>query len=66
MDFDPAKLKAIKEMPWPKNADELRTFIGHASYLCRFIPAMVEITQSFNSLLKKDEKFECRDEHDGA
>ena len=31
---DEAKAAAIREMPSPKNQDELRTLIGKVSYLC--------------------------------
>ncbi|GMP81904.1 hypothetical protein CsSME_00036449 [Camellia sinensis var. sinensis] len=42
---DTTKVTAIKNMPRPTNLDELRTFLGRASYLRWFIPAMAEITQ---------------------
>lgn len=66
IDPDPSKLAAIKGMPRPTNSDDLRTFLGRASYLRRFIPAMAEITQPFSPLLKKDAKFEWREEHQRA
>ncbi|GMP59684.1 hypothetical protein CsSME_00022869 [Camellia sinensis var. sinensis] len=66
IDPDPAKVAAIKNMPRPTNLDELRTFLGRASYLRWFIPAMVEITQPFNSLLKKDVRFTWNEKHQKA
>ncbi|GMP66143.1 hypothetical protein CsSME_00026619 [Camellia sinensis var. sinensis] len=57
---------AIKNMPRLTNLDELRTFLGRASYLRQFIPAMAEITQPFNSLLKKDVRFIWNKEHQQA
>ncbi|GMP78570.1 hypothetical protein CsSME_00034472 [Camellia sinensis var. sinensis] len=66
IDPDPAKVAAIKNMPRPTSLDELRTFLGRASYLRRFIPAMAEITQPFNSLLKKDVRFIWNEEHQQA
>ncbi|XP_028077305.1 uncharacterized protein LOC114279278 [Camellia sinensis] len=66
IDPDPAKVAAITNMPRPTNLDELRTFLGRASYWRRFIPAMAEITQPFNSLLKKDAKFIWNEEHKQA
>ncbi|XP_028086009.1 uncharacterized protein LOC114286987 [Camellia sinensis] len=66
IDPDPAKVATIKNMPRPTSLDELRTFLGRASYLRRFIPAMAEITQPFNSLLKKDVRFIWNEEHQQA
>ena len=63
---DPAKVAVITNMPRPTSLDELRTFLGRASYLRRFIPAMAEITQPFNSLLKKAIRFTWNEAHQQA
>ena len=51
---DEAKAAAIREMPSPKNQDQLRTLIGKVSYLRRFIPRRAELTSPMTKLLKKD------------
>ncbi|KAL5568504.1 hypothetical protein UlMin_025079 [Ulmus minor] len=51
---DEAKAAAIREMPSPKNQDQLRTLIGKVSYLRRFIPGLAELTSPMTKLLKKD------------
>jgi len=35
---DPKKISALKEMDTPKNSDGVRRFLGHISYLSKFIP----------------------------
>ena len=55
--IDEAKATAIREMPSPKNQDQLRTLIGKVSYLRRFIPGLAELTSPMTKLLKKDITF---------
>lgn len=41
---DPRKVKAILNVPPPKNADEVRQFLGMITYYSRFIPNLSSIT----------------------
>ena len=49
-----SKLKAIVDAPPPRNAQELRAFLGLLNYYGRFIPNRASLTQPLNSLLCKD------------
>ena len=40
---DPQKIKAMTDMPAPKNKRELQAFLGIINYLSKFSPDMVEI-----------------------
>ena len=40
---DPAKIAAVKEWPRPKNASEIRSFLGLAGYYRRFVEGFSKI-----------------------
>ena len=48
---DPAKLKAIADMPSPTCVEELRRVLGMFTYLSRFLPSMADIAASLRALL---------------
>jgi len=50
---DPQKTEAISKMGNFKTLKQLRSFIGSASYLRKFIPRFTELTHPLRSLLKK-------------
>jgi len=51
---DPAKIRAIVEMPAPRNSQtEVRGFLGMASFWRRFIADFAGVVQPMNALLKK-------------
>jgi hypothetical protein len=51
------KVKAVKEYPIPKNAKDVRAFLGLASFYRRLVPNFAEVAKSLTLLIKKDEKF---------
>lgn len=51
------KTKTIIEFPTPKNAHEIRRFIGMASFFRRFIPKFAQIATPLHDLLKNEVKF---------
>ncbi|UYV73840.1 hypothetical protein LAZ67_11001074, partial [Cordylochernes scorpioides] len=53
----PSKVKAIIDMPQPKNIADLRRFLGMITYYYRFLPDVSTITYPLRRLLKKDKKF---------
>lgn len=54
----PQKVKAILEMPQPTNIDEVRTFLGMATYLSKHIPNFSDLTKDLRDLIKeKNESF---------
>lgn len=53
----PAKVKAIVEMPRPKNKDEVRRFLGLITYYSRFLPNNSTLTYPLRQLLRNSSKF---------
>ena len=54
---DPKKLQAVNEYPTPTDVKSLRSFLGLASYYCRFIPNFVKTAGPLYTLTKKDVEF---------
>lgn len=48
------KLKAIQEMPYPRSLNDVRLFLGTATYMSKFIPNLSQITDPLRQLAKKD------------
>ncbi|XP_058814637.1 uncharacterized protein K02A2.6-like [Topomyia yanbarensis] len=51
------KVKAIREMPRPKNRDEVRSFVGFVDYYGRFFQNLSMVLYPLNNLLKNDVPF---------
>ncbi|XP_073133403.1 uncharacterized protein [Henckelia pumila] len=56
IEVDPAKIEAIKNWVTPKNATEIRSFLGLAGYYRRFIQDFSKIALPLMSLTRKSEK----------
>ncbi|XP_076384553.1 uncharacterized protein LOC143263569 [Megalopta genalis] len=54
----PDKTRAVAEFPRPKNAKNVREFLGLAGYYRRFIDKFSKISKPLTSLLKRDSRFE--------
>ena len=52
----PEKMEEISKMKAPRNADEVRAFLGLLNYYHRFIPAFADLMQPIQKLLKKTDK----------
>ncbi|RDX81576.1 Retrovirus-related Pol polyprotein from transposon 17.6, partial [Mucuna pruriens] len=63
---DEEKVKAIREWPTPKNANEVRSFHGLASFYRRFVKNFSSIAAPLNELFKKDVVFKWDDVHEKA
>ena len=50
----PSKVRAIKQAPIPKNASEVRSFLGMLQYCGRFIPNLAKISAPLRLLTHKD------------
>ncbi|KAL0447840.1 UNVERIFIED_CONTAM: Retrovirus-related Pol polyprotein from transposon.6 [Sesamum latifolium] len=55
---DPSKVKAIMEWKIPKNATEVRSFLGLAGYYRRFVEGFSIIVGPFTKLLRKGVAFQ--------
>ena len=55
IEVDPDKVKAIREMPPPKNEKEVRGFIGRLQYISRFIAKLTTICEPIFKLLRKNQ-----------
>ena len=54
----PNKLDSIKHMPAPKDAKEIKQFLGSTGYYRKFVPRFADIFRPLTTLTKKDQKFE--------
>ena len=63
---DPEKVKAIMEWPVPKNAHEVRSFMGLAGYYQRFVEGFSKIVKPITNLQCKGVKYEWTEECDSA
>ena len=51
------KVQAIKDASVPKNASEVRSFLGMVQYCGRFIPKLADISAPLRALTHKDAKW---------
>ncbi|KAI0526805.1 hypothetical protein KFK09_002396 [Dendrobium nobile] len=57
IEIDPAKIKAILDMPSPKSLTQLRSLQGRLAYIRRFISNLSGRCQPFSVIARKDTKF---------
>ncbi|KAK2701689.1 hypothetical protein QYM36_019670 [Artemia franciscana] len=62
---DPNKVNALKEMPRPRNREELQTLLGMLNYLSRYIPNLSSQNEPLRTL-SKQHKFVWEEVHDNA
>ncbi|XP_018311854.1 uncharacterized protein [Mycetomoellerius zeteki] len=63
---DPKKLEAVGNYPRPRNAKNIKQFLGLAGYYRRFINNFSHIAKPLTSLLKKDKPFDWREPQEEA
>lgn len=61
-----SKVEIVRNYPEPNNIKELRSFIGLVSYHRQFIPELAKHVSVLTKLLKKNSKFEWKQEHKDA
>ena len=54
---DPAKIEAVRDWPRPKNASEVRSFLGLAGYYRRFVEGFSKIATALTEVTRKSQKF---------
>jgi len=59
---DPEKVRSIMEWVVPRNVDEVRSFMGLASYYRRFIRNFLQIYYLITTLQRKGKRFEWTEE----
>lgn len=60
---DPAKAKAVLDMPELTSAKEFKSFFGKASYLRRFLPGLAALSAPLMELLKKKVEYKWEKVH---
>ncbi|XP_062105107.1 uncharacterized protein LOC133816821, partial [Humulus lupulus] len=58
---DPSKVEAVKDWPRPKNASEVRSFLGLAGYYRKFVDGFSKIATPLTNLTRKQQKFNWND-----
>ncbi|XP_070054563.1 uncharacterized protein [Nicotiana tomentosiformis] len=62
IELDPSKIKAIQELPPPKNKTEVMNLIGRLNYISRFIAQLTTTCEPIFKLLKKNVAVKWTDE----
>ena len=62
IEVDPAKVKAIQEMPAPHTKKDIRGFLGRLNYISRFISHLTATCEPIFKLVKKDQVVKWNDE----
>ena len=60
----PEKLESIAKMPAPKNAKQVKQFLGLVGYYRKFIPRFADISRILTKLTRKDKEFKWTPECD--
>jgi hypothetical protein len=55
-----SKVKAIREFPQPKDASEVKSFLGLVNFYGKFVPKMATEAAPLYDLLRKDVKFQWK------
>lgn len=63
---DPGKVEAVRDWPTPRNVEQLRTFLGFASYYRRFVKGFADIAAPLHRLTQKGLRFVWSDACDFA
>ena len=64
--IDPDKVRAIQNMPTPKNTTDLRKFLGMVNYLAKFIENLSKEALILRELDRKDSDWQWNDKHQEA
>ncbi|XP_058757655.1 uncharacterized protein LOC131630928 [Vicia villosa] len=61
IEVDPAKVKAIQEMPEPRTEKQVRGFLGRLNYIARFISHLTATCEPIFKLLRKNQAIKWDD-----
>jgi transposase InsO family protein len=62
----PDKVKAVRQYPVPKNAKDVRSFLGLASFYRRLVPKFAELAKPLTELIRKDVQFRWKQRQEAA
>ncbi|CAM4511130.1 unnamed protein product [Leuciscus chuanchicus] len=62
----PEKVTAIQNAPSPKNVTELKAYLGLLNYYNKFLPNLSTVLAPVHQLLRKDEKWNWKEEQEVA
>ena len=62
LEVDKAKVEVIQDLALPKSIRELRSFLGHVGFYCRFIQDFAKVSKPLTSLLCKEKDFIIEEE----
>ena len=57
IEVDRAQIEVIEQLPHPVNIRGIHSFLGHASFYCRFIKVFSHIARPLTNLLANDVPF---------
>lgn len=57
---DPKKIEAVAQWPQPTSVSELRSFLGFASYYCRFVEGFAKLAAPLHRLVVSEVSEESR------
>ena len=60
------KIDAILNAKYPKNASEVRSFLGLVQYFAKFLPNFAEVDEPLRILTRKDQKFTWGEDQEEA
>jgi len=63
---DPSKIELVRDWRTPSDVNEVRSFLGLASYYRQFVPTFAEIAAPLHALTAKNKQFEWTTECDRA
>lgn len=61
---DPDRVKSLKEIPKPKNRQEMQSVLGAFGYYSRFVQKYANYIEPFRDLLSQKNKFCWTQKHD--
>ena len=62
LEVDKAKVEVIQDLALPTSIRELRSFLGHVGFYCRFIKDFAKVSKPLTSLLCKEKDFIIEEE----
>jgi hypothetical protein len=63
---DPERVKAIRQLPEPESKQEVREFLGIATYMSPYVPRLSHHAAPLRDLLKQDVEFEWTEQQQSA